>query len=337
MRVGIVGLGGTGSELLLAMRSQGLHFKLLIVIDRDIVDIGNVGKQRIYAREDVGSFKADVIRSQLEGLADIVEAYSTDATRPVMAKKLRLCEAVFVTVDNLDTRRRLIPLLALKRELLVIDIGTEGLTSSIRFYGHDYPCFHCTSWMFTTETRPICTPIGIPRSSEDCVLKAKQEFPTGSIHELHVRATTLATEHGFAPMSMNSLQSTLEAVLPTPSYVSRLAAQYALQIWLRSRSTRLPSICHWLLSLYNGLYISTHILSRRQGCECQMHLPTCSDLIQALKEHQDAPDFMLLINQRLIVAPILGIIRQIPPLQGLILVYADDRIHYARWHGLGLE
>ena len=50
MKVGVVGLGGTGSELLLTMLSQKVHFELLIVIDRDIVDIGNIGKQS--GRED---------------------------------------------------------------------------------------------------------------------------------------------------------------------------------------------------------------------------------------------------------------------------------------------
>lgn len=124
LRIGIVGLGGTGSAVAMLLARIGVRH--LALIDRDRVEDTNLGRLHFSTRPDasLGLRKVDVVG---RGIADIglpirIVSVPQDNTHPDALAVLRDCDMVFgCTDDNLG--REILNRLAHFYFIPVIDLG----------------------------------------------------------------------------------------------------------------------------------------------------------------------------------------------------------------------
>lgn len=372
--IAVVGLGGTGCEVIrslvyvlkeLSISSAQIK---LIVVDRDTVSTTNLGNQALYTSESVGEFKSSVVRTFIVNQGYKVEEYSTDAARPAFIVKLATATITFLCVDNVETRRKIIPALLLVHKT-VLDVGTEGLAGSIRLYSSRYPCFYCTSWMYPKRKRPLCSVPGIPRSVEDCILIAAYQISECNINSMQTvsledssesfvlaRANEIGEMHNLdTQITLGDVTNTLQQVISTPFHISGLAASYAVSLWCRhfvssaclENSIKLvgcsednwPKECLWMISTYNGFYVRPLTLERQQGCGCAFSLPNTEPKVlysEIISKYIGAPDFTIVADQRIVYSHALlhkhtNTIPLEKDLEGTVFIYANGKLVYAEW------
>jgi molybdopterin/thiamine biosynthesis adenylyltransferase/proteasome lid subunit RPN8/RPN11 len=135
LRVGIVGVGGTGSAVFELLLRLGVG--RILVIDPDHVDESNLSRIHESRAVDVGQPKVSVPRrsAQESGLPSAVEVLCGDITQEGMARRLRECDVIFGCTDRHLPRtiqcrlstRYLIPVF----DLGVVVESAEGLIRSI--------------------------------------------------------------------------------------------------------------------------------------------------------------------------------------------------------------
>ena len=104
-RVLIVGLGGNGTHVALAAARMG--FSTIVGVDCDVVSDGNLSRQVLYTREDVGRRKADVAAEALgrHNLRSTIETHHLD----ILAERRRFLglvaesDLVFLALDQPST------------------------------------------------------------------------------------------------------------------------------------------------------------------------------------------------------------------------------------------
>ncbi|HLC67671.1 MAG TPA: HesA/MoeB/ThiF family protein [archaeon] len=100
--VAIVGCGGTGSAAAEYLARAGVSLRL---IDRDIVELGNLQRQ-LYTEEDIGKPKAIQLKEKLEGVnGDVkIEAVNDDLNQSNIDKYLKGTSLVLDGTDTMTTR-----------------------------------------------------------------------------------------------------------------------------------------------------------------------------------------------------------------------------------------
>lgn len=102
--IGICGTGGNGTWS--ALFSGLLGVLDLTVIDKDIVEFSNLHRSPFYTDEDVGKYKADVTKRELESRFPEmrVRAIVGDLRTPEVWEQVRRCKWFLENVDNDETR-----------------------------------------------------------------------------------------------------------------------------------------------------------------------------------------------------------------------------------------
>lgn len=122
LRVGIVGLGGTGSPV--AEQLYRLGVGQLILFDGDRLEESNLN--RVYGSKfsDIGEYKVDIAKSHLDGigLGTPVQAVAQHITWEEPAKQLACCDIIFGCTDKQIPRAILIQL-SLRYAIPVFDLG----------------------------------------------------------------------------------------------------------------------------------------------------------------------------------------------------------------------
>lgn len=122
LRIGVVGVGGTGSAV--AEQLTRLGVGELLIADDDVVTDSNVS--RIYGSSvsDVGAPKVQVVAQHLQsiGLATRIHAVVGRVTTPGVAKQFRTCDVVFGCTDD-QWGRSILARLAFWYLLPVLDTG----------------------------------------------------------------------------------------------------------------------------------------------------------------------------------------------------------------------
>lgn len=126
LRVGVVGLGGTGSPVATLLTRAGVGE--LIVIDGDVVEETNLNRVRGYRRTDIGHKKAMVLAKFLNGLglppkAVPIDKYLYESPRAIDA--LSGCDLIFGCTDDV-LGRELMNLCAFYYGTPLIDLGLTG-------------------------------------------------------------------------------------------------------------------------------------------------------------------------------------------------------------------
>jgi molybdopterin/thiamine biosynthesis adenylyltransferase len=99
----LCGAGALGSHLADTLARQG--FRRLRVIDRDRVEVHNVGTQ-LYGEGDVGAWKADVLRHHLFRAVGVeIETINKELSDRTARKFLKETDLVLDTFDNSASRK----------------------------------------------------------------------------------------------------------------------------------------------------------------------------------------------------------------------------------------
>ena len=105
--VAVCGLGGLGSNIAISLVRTGIG--KLILIDFDRVDITNLHRQQ-YKADQIGKYKTDALRSNLEEIAPYVEfeTHSVRLTEDNAAELLRDADIICEAFDRAECKAMLI-------------------------------------------------------------------------------------------------------------------------------------------------------------------------------------------------------------------------------------
>ncbi|HIK02141.1 TPA: HesA/MoeB/ThiF family protein [archaeon] len=137
----IVGVGGTGCAVAGLLGRAGVD---LILIDRDIVEKSNLGRQILYTEKDIGTLKAIAAKKNiLAANSDAKITTITDELKAENAERFLNTDLIIDCTDNIAARF-LINEVSLKKKIPWIYTGAiknEGMVAI--FSGAGKPCFRC--------------------------------------------------------------------------------------------------------------------------------------------------------------------------------------------------
>lgn len=107
LRIGVVGCSGTGSVVIELLARLGVG--ALMLVDHDRIERRNLNRIVNARIEDVGKFKADVIKAVIEshGLETKVETITGNLFEPGVVERVAECDVVFGCMDTAEGRHLL--------------------------------------------------------------------------------------------------------------------------------------------------------------------------------------------------------------------------------------
>ncbi len=180
-----IGVGALGCEIAKNLALTGIG--KIILVDDDTIETSNLSRQMLFWPGDEGRPKAEVAAERLKKMNPFMEVewYFTKL-QEVPMKVYESADVVIGGLDNIKARLDLNNIcLRLKKPL--IDSGTLGFEGhvhlvlpegSIPGYEFNTPCLRCLLPVPPADEKLIaaCTPKGIPKKREHCVLRAEYFF-----------------------------------------------------------------------------------------------------------------------------------------------------------------
>lgn len=142
-RVLVVGAGGLGSPLLMALAGAGVG--RLTLVDADTVSVSNLNRQFLYTAADLGQTKATIAAKRLEAYRPdlIVESHSKRLDESLAARLFPDQDLIIAAVDNRSTRM-LINQLCYELGQTWIDGAVRGFSGYATWFSpHLTPCYAC--------------------------------------------------------------------------------------------------------------------------------------------------------------------------------------------------
>jgi len=139
----VVGLGATGSALAEGLARAGIG--ALTLIDRDLVEAGNLGRQCLYARADLGRPKAKAAAARLAAINPALglDTHVAEATPELLEALAGGAQLILDGTDNFATRA-LINELACRERIPWIYSGAIGATAvSLPIVPGETACLAC--------------------------------------------------------------------------------------------------------------------------------------------------------------------------------------------------
>ncbi len=139
----VVGVGATGSALAEGLARAGIG--ALTLVDRDLVETGNLGRQCLYARTDIGRPKAAAAADRLAAInpALALDARVAEATPELLEALAPGAQLILDGTDNFATRA-LINELACREAIPWIYSGAIGATAlSLPIVPGETACLAC--------------------------------------------------------------------------------------------------------------------------------------------------------------------------------------------------
>ena len=164
---GIIGVGGLGCNI--AVHLAGMGAKELILCDFDKISEGNLNRQFLYKKEDIGKEKTEVAGIRLREYApDVtISAVNKKVTREHIPDDLRRCDIIFLAADNKKAREVLSCFCRDNKIPLVLG-GIDGFYGKVYLYIPDFtPCPSCAGMLEGKKAEAnISTTAGIVGSFE---------------------------------------------------------------------------------------------------------------------------------------------------------------------------
>lgn len=274
-----IGVGALGCEIAKNLALTGVG--KIILVDDDTIETSNLSRQMLFWPGDEGRPKAEVAAERLKTFNPYmeVEYYFTklqEIPTPVYEKS----DVVIGGLDNIKARLDLNDIcLRLKKPL--IDSGTLGFEGHVHLVlpegsipGHEFdtPCLRCLMPVPPADEQLIaaCTPKGIPKKREHCVLRAEYFFSKEYNRspnlkdpqdvEILVKMSNKDAENwNYAPTFVeedmeNILKNKMPAIQTINAVISSIQSHEVLKILhlLKGKNIGLPMSPTYLN--YNGVY-----------------------------------------------------------------------------------
>lgn len=142
-RVLVIGAGGLGSPLLMALAGAGVG--TITVLDQDTVSPSNLNRQFLYTAADIGKPKATLARERLQAYHPdlVIEARAESLTEALARDMFPAQDLIVAAVDNRETRQ-LINRICYELGKPWIDGGVRGFSGyAAAFEPGLTPCYDC--------------------------------------------------------------------------------------------------------------------------------------------------------------------------------------------------
>ncbi len=180
-----IGVGALGCEIAKNLALTGIG--KIILVDDDTIETSNLSRQMLFWPGDEGRPKAEVAAERLKLFNPFMEVeFYFSKLQEVSTTVYEKADVVIGGLDNIKARLDLNNIcLRLKKPL--IDSGTLGFEGHVHLVlpegsipGHNFdtPCLRCLMPVPPADEKLIaaCTPKGIPKKREHCVLRAEYFF-----------------------------------------------------------------------------------------------------------------------------------------------------------------
>lgn len=161
LKVGVVGLGGTGSIVVQQLAHLGVHNFMLI--DPDTVEATNLNRLATARESDLGKFKVAVARRHVRGIVRNahVRAIVADVVHAKTAQRLTEVDFIFACTDSHGSRsviqqiayQYLIPCIDMGSTIIVRDDRITHVQARVQLLAAGLPCLHCSGLLDPTEVR----------------------------------------------------------------------------------------------------------------------------------------------------------------------------------------
>jgi molybdopterin/thiamine biosynthesis adenylyltransferase len=274
-----IGVGALGCEIAKNLALTGIG--RIILVDDDTIETSNLSRQMLFMPGDEGRPKAEVAAERLKKMNPYmeVEPYFTKL-QEVPMKVYEKADVIIGGLDNIKARLDLNNIcLRLKKPL--IDSGTLGFEGHVHIVlpegsipGYDFntPCLRCLLPVPPADEKIIaaCTPKGIPKQPEHCVLRAEYQFTKLFNRSANLKspedvkalvqlanqdAVKFHFDRKFIDEDMeNILKNKMPAIQSVTAVVSSIQSHEVLKILhlLHNKSIGLPMSPPYLN--YNGVY-----------------------------------------------------------------------------------
>ena len=179
-RIAVVGAGGTGCQVIPILSRLKAD---LIIIDRDVVEEGNVARQILYKKQDVGAPKAIIAAKQFGQ-----EGFFEDLNHKNINELLKGADFIFDCTDNIETRL-LINDYCIKNRIPWVHTSASQHTGEVLMVTGT-PCYRCVLGEKHGETCDSDVMMGALRGTAAiAVAITANYFATGAIEDELVRAS----------------------------------------------------------------------------------------------------------------------------------------------------
>ncbi|MCS7135653.1 MAG: HesA/MoeB/ThiF family protein [Nitrososphaerota archaeon] len=160
-RVCIMGAGGLGSPAAITLAAMGVGY--IRIVDRDVVSLSDLHRQRFYGEDFVGMPKVEVLEERINSLNPGVKVDAVAAN--ISSKNVEsLLEGIDLVIDGLDSveARYIINRAIVKLKIPYIfaaAIETVGVVSTI--LPNETACLECFYSGLQDEDLPKCATVGV--------------------------------------------------------------------------------------------------------------------------------------------------------------------------------
>ncbi|TFF89595.1 MAG: hypothetical protein EU549_00095 [Promethearchaeota archaeon] len=179
----MAGCGALGCEIAKNLALVGIG--KMILVDNDTIETSNLSRQMLFKPGDEGKPKAEVAAREIKKFNPFMEVETHfGLLQDVPLDVYKQCDIIIGGLDSVKARLDLNKI-ALRLSKPLIDSGTLGFEGHVQIVIPEgikelrsTPCLKCLMPIPPADEKLIaaCTPKGIPKKREHCVLKAEYEF-----------------------------------------------------------------------------------------------------------------------------------------------------------------
>jgi molybdopterin/thiamine biosynthesis adenylyltransferase len=229
LRVGIVGLGGTGSVV--AQQLAYLGIRRFLFIDPDTIEASNLNRIVGATSADIGRPKIEVASDHATRIAPdaIVHAFAADVRDALTARSLLDCDLVFCCTDS-EGSRAVINQIAYQYLIPVIDLGvaiksSKGrvthISGRVQLLAPGEPCLLCCNVLDPIAVRQDLLSEEARRADEYII---GETIPQPAVISINSSAASLAVTMMLAVVTGIPVASRNQRLRLEAGIVSRLAA-----------------------------------------------------------------------------------------------------------------
>ncbi len=163
-KIGIVGVGGTGSHM--AEISVRMGFRKIVLVDGDKVEITNLNRQTLYDEEDVGIPKVKAAAGKMKKINGDVEiiTHNTMINRENINDILGNVDVILDGTDSFGARG-ILNEFAIKNNKILIFAAVEGSSGMIKMIvPHKTACLSCFGYPTVGDSIPCAVNGLLPTS-----------------------------------------------------------------------------------------------------------------------------------------------------------------------------